>query len=324
MICPFLQMRSFLQCVLVQTLGMQSLGACAIAASLWCSPAVAQSALTSAEVSRVSNQVEIDRQDRGAWLPASVGQTLVPRDAVRTAAQSRAELLFNEGTLVRTGETTIFRFPPGRRSFELVDGSALVMIRPGQGSSTITTPQAIITTHGTALFIQHNPAQNASIVGVLTDSPAGPVTVADATGKTVVQLSAGQFVSVINGVVGLAETFILPMFYQSVDLAAGLGAGQEGAIAQESPEAQKTLNAVRAEALEPLKNQTVWLQGFCRENAGNLRNLLENSPLLQLVLPSSIPPPQITLQVPQSDLVVAPVRSLAGLLWLGTYCENQR
>ena len=303
---------------------LQSMGASAIAVSLWCSPAFAQAALTSAEVSRISNQVEIDRQARGAWTPASVGQTLVPRDAIRTAAQSRAELLFNEGTLVRTGETTIFRFPPGRRSFELVDGSALVMIRPGQGASTITTPQAIITTHGTALFVQHNPSQNASIVGVLTDSPAGPVTVSDAAGKTVVQLSAGQFVSVINGVVGLVENFILPMFYQSVDLAAGLATGQEGSIASESPEAQKTLNAVRAEALEPLKNQTVWLQGFCRENAGNLQNLLENSPLIQLILPSSIPPPQIMLQVPQSDLVVAPVRSIAGLLWLGTYCENHR
>ena len=318
MICPSLQMRFFLQ------RSFKRLGASAIAASLWCSPAVAQSALTSAEVSRVSNQVEIDRQARGAWMPASVGQTLVPRDAIRTAAQSRAELLFNEGTLVRTGETTIFRFPPGRRSFELVDGSALVMIRPGQGSSTLTTPQAIITTHGTALFIQHNPSQNASIVGVLTNSPAGPVTVSDATGKTVVQLSAGQFVSVINGVVGLVDNFILPMFYQSVDLAAGLATGQESSIAQEPPEAQKTLNAVRAEALEPLQNQTVWLQGFCRENAGTLQNLLENSPLLNLVLPSSIPPPQITLQMPQSDLVVAPVRSLAGLLWLGTYCENPR
>ena len=313
MICSSSQMRLCLH-----------LGASAIAASLWCNPAFAQAALTSAEVSRISNHVEIDRQAQGAWTPASVGQTLVPRDAIRTVAQSRAELLFNEGTLVRTGETTIFRFLPGRRSFELVDGSALVMIRPGQGASTITTPQAIITTHGTALFIQHNPAQNASIVGVSTDSPADPVTVSDATGKTVVQLSAGQFVSVINGVVGLVENFILPMFYQSVDLAAGLATGQEGSIAPESPEAQKTLNAVRAEALEPLKNQTVWLQGFCRENAGNLQNLLENSPLLRLVLPSSIPPPQIRLEVPQSDLVVAPVRSIAGLIWLGTYCENQR
>jgi FecR protein len=309
--------------IFLQNLILQSLGASAIAV-VCCSSAVAQSALTSAEVSRISNQVAIDRQAQGTWTPAAVGQTLVPRDAIRTAAQSRAELLFNEGTLVRTGETTIFRFPPGRRSFELVDGSALVMIRPGQGSSTITTPQAIITTHGTGLFVQHSPAQNASIVGVLTDSPAGPVTVSDMTGKTVVQLSAGQFVSVVNGVVGLAENFILPMFYQSVDLAAGLTAGQENLIADESPEAQKTLSAVRAEALEPLKNQTIWLQGFCQENSGMLQNMLQNSPLLQLVLPGSIPSPQITLQMPQSDLVVAPVRSLAGLLWLGTYCGNQR
>jgi FecR protein len=292
-------------------------------AAIWCSPAVAQSALTRAEVYKVNNSVEINRQDRGAWIPAAVGATLVPRDAIRTAAQSRAELLFNEGTLVRTGEGTIFRFPPGRRSFELVDGSAVIMIRPGQGSSTITTPQTIITTHGTALFIQHNPTQNASVVGVLTDSPAGLVTVSDAAGNATVQLSAGQFVSVANGVIGLVENFILPMFYQSVDLAAGLAFGQESAIASESPAVQTTLNAVRAETLAPLRNQTVWLQGFCRENAGTLQTVLQDSPLLRVLLPGSIPPPQLTLQIPQSDLVVAPVRSLAGLLWLGNYCEQQ-
>ncbi|HEY9640617.1 MAG TPA: FecR family protein [Coleofasciculaceae cyanobacterium] len=298
------------------------IGMGAIALSFWCSAALAQATLTQAEVYKINNRVEINRQDQGNWSPASVGATLVPRDAVRTAAQSRAELLFNEGTLVRTGEGTIFRFPPGRRSFELVDGSAVIMIRPGQGSSTITTPQAIITTHGTALFIQHSPTQNASVVGVLTDSPAGPVTVSDAAGHATVQLNAGQFVSVANGVIGLVENFILPMFYQSVDLAAGLAAGQESAIASESPEVQTTLNAVRAETLEPLKNQTVWLQSFCRANAGMLQNLLQDSPLLRLVLPGSIPSPQVTLQIPQSDLVVAPVRSLAGLMWLGTYCES--
>ena len=110
----------------------------------WSTPVLAESAVTSAELYRVINQVELNRQDQGQWARARVGDSLVPRDAVRTAAQSRAEILFNEGTLVRTGEGTVFRFPPGRRSFELVDGSALFMIRPGQGDTRINTSQASV------------------------------------------------------------------------------------------------------------------------------------------------------------------------------------
>jgi hypothetical protein len=286
------------------------------------SPAIAQSELTSAQVYKISNQVELNRQNQEAWSPAQVGDTLVPQDAIRTAVQSRAELLFNEGTLVRTGEGTVFRFPPGRRSLELVDGSALIMIRPGQGDSRVQTPQALVVAHGTALFVQHDPQQNASIVGVLTDSPAGPVSVTDMNGQRTVELTAGQFVSVANGVVGLVETFVLPLFYQSVDLAVGLGSGQDAAIAQESPEIRQTISAVRAEASAPLQNQVVWIQEFCRSNAGNLQGVLQSSPLAQLIFPPSIPPIEITVGAPESDLVVTPMRSIAGLLWLGNYCQG--
>jgi hypothetical protein len=293
-----------------------------ILAGCWSSPVLAESPVTSAELYRVVNQVELNRQDQGQWARAAVGDSLVPRDAVRTAAQSRAEILFNEGTLVRTGEGTVFRFPPGRRSFELVDGSALFMIRPGQGDSRINTSQASVLAHGTALFVQHDASRNASIVGVLTNSPLGPVSVTNARGDVTVELQAGQFVSVIDGVIGLVETFLLPIVYQSVDLASGLGVGQESFIAQQSPAVQETINAVRAETLEPLANQVAWIQGFCSANVGTLQDVLQSSPLARLLLPSSIPPPQVTIQMPQSDLLVTPMRSLTGLLWLGNYCQN--
>ncbi|NBD31991.1 MAG: iron dicitrate transport regulator FecR [Cyanobacteria bacterium] len=288
-------------------------------ASFWLSPARAQSVLTRAEIYKKQNEVELERQNQGVWTSATVGDILVPRDALRTAARSQAELLFNEGTLVRTGEGTIFRFPPGKRRFELVRGAALVMIRPGMGTSTLTTPQATIVSEGTALFIQHDANRNASLVGVLTNSPAGPVKVMDQEGNVVVELRAGQFVSIINGVVGLVEYFILPMFYDSIELAAGLGMGEENLVAQEAPEVQVTLNAVRDEALAPLRNQMAWLEGFCGLNL----NAIQTSPLLQWLWPTTVPAEEITLRLPKSDIFVTPLRSLTGLVWLENYCQSQ-
>ena len=280
--------------------------------------ALAQSTLKRAEVYKLRNQVELSRQHKPVWSPAKLGDTIAPQDAIRTGANSRAELLFNEGTLVRTGAGTIFRFSPGRRSFELDSGSALIMIRPGQGESSILTPEAKVVSQGTALLIQHNPQLNSSLIGVLTSSKAGPVTVSSSDGKVTIELNAGQFVSIINGVVGLVEHFILPMFYETVELSAGLGTGQENLLAKESPEVQKTINLVRMEALEPLKNQAAWLNGFCRFNI----NPDQLSPLLQW-LGLGVPGEQILLKLPETDLFVTPIRSLTGLAWLGGYCQTQ-
>ena len=288
-------------------------------ASLGNNSVLAQSVLNRAEVYKLRNQVDLSRQNRPVWNRAKLGDTIVPQDALRTGANSRAELLFNEGTLVRTGAGTIFRFSPGKRNFELDSGSALIMIRPGQGESNITTPEAKVISQGTALFIQHNPQHNSSLVGVLTSNTTGPVKVSSANGEVTIELNAGEFVSIINGVIGLVEHFILPMFYENIELAAGLGAGQESLIAQESAEVQKTIELVRLEALEPLKNQAAWLKGFCRLSI----NPEQLSPLLQW-LGLGVPGEQILLKLPETDLFVTPMRSLTGLAWLGSYCQVQQ
>lgn len=290
-----------------------------VCASFWLNPVLAQSPLQRGEIYRIRNQVELNRQNQPAWNPAKLGEAIVPQDAVRTGANSRAELLFNEGTLVRTGAGTIFRFLPGRRSFELSSGAALVMIRPGQGESIINTPEARIFSQGTALFVQHDSNRNASLIGVLTNSPAGPVRVSNVNGEVTIDLQAGQFVSIINGVVGLVENFILPVFYESIELAAGLGTGQEDLVAKESPEVQQTINLVRAEALQPLANQVAWLNGFCRFKF----NPEDLSPLLQW-LGLGVPGEQIILKLPDTDLFVTPMRSLTGISWLGNYCQTQQ
>jgi hypothetical protein len=289
-----------------------------IVTGLWSSSALAQSKLESAEIYKVRNQVDLSRPNQPAWNPAKLGDTIVPLDTIRTGANSQAQLLFNEGTLVRTGAGTIFRFPPGTRNFELTSGAALIMIRPGQGESNISTPEAQVVSQGTALFVQHDTNSNASLVGVLTDSPNGPVKVTNSSGDVTIELNAGEFVSIINGAVGIVENFVLPMFYETVELSSGLGVGEETLIAAESPEVQTTINAVRAEALEPLLNQTAWLNGFCRFNVDS-----QQIPALMQWLGVGIPGSQLSLKLPQNDLFVIPVRSLTGLSWLSNYCEAE-
>lgn len=285
-------------------------------------PAIADTALEQAEIYKIRNQVEINYRNGPDWSPAEIGDQIIPRDSVRTGANSRADILFDEGTLVRTGAGTIFRFPPGQRRFELTSGAALIMIRPEQGQSTIQTPQARVVSEGTALFVQHNPENNASLVGVLTDSPAGLVKVESVDGEVTLQLQAGEFVSIIQGVVGLVEHFVLPMFYETVELSAGLGAESaemEAMIAQEDPEVQATIRAVRAEAIDPLQNQLAWLQGFCKLDI-ETKNL---SPLLQL-FGVGVSGARVNLEIPETDLSIIPFRSLSGITWLGEYCQGDR
>jgi hypothetical protein len=109
------------------------------------------------------------------------------------------------------------------------------------------------------------------------------------------------------------------MFYESVELSSGLGVGQENLMAAESPEVQATINAVRAEALQPLQNQAAWLNGFCRFKVD-----AREVPALMQWFGVGVPGTRLSIELPQNDLFVIPVRSLTGLSWLSNYCqENQ-
>lgn len=223
--------------------------------SFWLTPADAQPVLNRASIYKTVNKVQLSPRSRGRWIPVKVGNVLVPQDTLMTAARSRADLRFNEGTLARTGPGTLFRFAPGKRRFELINGTALIMIRPGRGGGVVRTSVATVIAKGTALWIRHDSARRITFVGALTGNPAGPVTVCTgycsdihkAEGDVTVELKPGQLVSIVDGEMGSVEDFNLRVFYQACTLSAGLGPGQEPLVAQESPEVQETLNMVRAE-----------------------------------------------------------------------------
>lgn len=145
------------------------------------SPVLAQAitqadVLTRAEVYRLRNQVELLPFNQSART-AKLSDVLVPQDALRTAAASVAELLFNEGSIARVDASSVFRFREGLRRFQLSSrelppvatkgssknsllaqaqlrretifvldsGTALLMSPPNGSGTQVETPQSSVT-----------------------------------------------------------------------------------------------------------------------------------------------------------------------------------
>lgn len=283
-------------------LGSLFLGSCL--GLIWMPGAVAQSAaLTRAEVYRFQNTVELLLRNQSP-RQARLRDVLAPRDALRTGGQSRAELLFNEGSLARIGSSTTFRFVPGLRRYQISDGSqqtetvfqlrsgvALIVSPPGGfggGLDTrIETPGGQVELLAAALPPEGAPVPEqlefTSAAIVVYDPAAGQmqafaltndVRVLDASGENFVLLQGGQTVSVTNGQLGQVQDFDLRQFYRTSELAAGLGPGQEDLFASEPAQVQATLRAVRTETLSAIARQEERLQGLCTVNARGVDSTL--------------------------------------------------
>ncbi|MBE7379826.1 MAG: FecR domain-containing protein [Leptolyngbya sp. SIO1E4] len=253
------------------------------------SPAIAQSeALTRAELYRLQNQVQLLPYQQPS-RPAAIADPLLPRDGVQTQSQSRAELLFNEGSLARIGANSIFRFVPGLRRYQLPDGStraeavlqleqgiALVMGPAGSATNQVQTPEAEITIAGgdlpddapvpptsTAVVIVHSPTLATTQVFNLTQNPT---TISAPGGTETVTLGAGETLSVTEGVFSAVDTFDLNHFYQTSGLALGLGPNQADQLDNESAQVQAVLNQIRAETVAAANAQASQLAGFCHQD----------------------------------------------------------
>lgn len=254
-------------------------------------PVLAQSGdiLTRAEIYKLIKIVELLLHNQ-PQRPAQPKDVIAPRDAVRTGVKSQAQLFFNDKSLIRVDQKSIFRFEPGLRRFKLPNlialnetifklenGTALILSPPGSVGTLLQTPGtdvSLLALHSTstpdsllpserasALMVIYDRNSNSTQVYALTDSD---FKIFDQKSTASVSLKGGQTVTVINGVVGNIQEFDLKKFYQNVSLVSGLGPGQEKLVAQESPPVQATLQAVRKETLAALRNQSQRFKGFRR------------------------------------------------------------
>jgi len=86
----------------------------------WITPVLAQSdpLLTRAEVYKLTKIVELLLHNQ-TQRPARPKDVVVPKDAVKTGVSSEAQLFFNDKSLIRVDQSSIFRFEPGLRRFKL-------------------------------------------------------------------------------------------------------------------------------------------------------------------------------------------------------------
>ena len=195
------------------------------------SMALAQTSLTWARVERLRNRVHLIPNNRSARL-ARVEDVMNVGDALRTALSSRAELRFNDGSLARVGEQATFRFTPNTRNFQLSNGTVLLLIPPGRGRTTIQTPNAITGIQGSALFVrvrclaeltaEGHCSSPVTLVGALTNNPAGPMIAFNESGSQQHAIYAGEMIVIEGDTITQRHEFDLRTFYQTSGLVEGL------------------------------------------------------------------------------------------------------
>lgn len=117
-------------------------------------PFLAASALAtipfnSAKVSFVENDVKIGALAGGNPRPASTQDVVLATDYLQTETASRAELIFEDRSIVRVGQNAIFTFDAASRTLSLQKGTMMFFVPPGSGGGKIKTPSLTAAITGT-------------------------------------------------------------------------------------------------------------------------------------------------------------------------------
>lgn len=180
--------------------------------------AQSQTTLTQATVAAIRNRVRFIPQNQSP-RNARTTDTLRPGDSLATATGSTADLRFNDNSLARLGEQTVFRFAPRLRSVDLANGTLLLLVPPGNGGTSVRTPNAAVGISGSALFVRYIQESDTTLIGALTTSGIMAFN-GDATES--VELQGGQMAAVVGDRIERVYNFDLQTFYETSPLTAGL------------------------------------------------------------------------------------------------------
>jgi hypothetical protein len=226
-----------------------------LAVTLWSSgslllpqEALAQTALTRAVIESLKNQVRLIPKNQSA-RPARPSDAITPGDGLATAKASTAQLRFNDGSLARLGEQAVFKFSPGTRTMALSNGTALVLIPPGRGTTRVRTPNAAAGIRGSALFVRYIPETDTTIVGALTNSG---IEVFNNGASQRQELKAGNMAVIVKDRIEKVYEFDLRTFYQTSDLASGLNLMKS----ESTPSVDEAIAQVQTETFDALQAQS--------------------------------------------------------------------
>ena len=120
--------------------------------------ALAATPYTQATVTRTENKVSYGtmKGDRSETRPATPQDVVKAMNFLLSETDSRAELKYDDGTIVRIGQNTIFTFEANSRTLNLKKGTFVFFIPKGQGGGTIKTPSLTAAITGTVGKVSDN------------------------------------------------------------------------------------------------------------------------------------------------------------------------
>ncbi len=120
-------------------------------------PAAADS-LRTANVTAAVNEVQVYPAAKAPHA-AAIGEKIALPSSVQTGRQSRTELTFNDNTITRLGQNSVFSFREGARNVELKQGSVLLQVPKNAGGATIRTATVTAAITGTTVMFEYSPGQ---------------------------------------------------------------------------------------------------------------------------------------------------------------------
>ena len=124
-----------------------------VAAALALTVAFAGAAVpfTRATVTRTLNKVAYGQiaGGKGRTQPAKTGDIVGPSNYLLTESESRAELQYDDGSVVRIGQNTVFSFEADSRTLTLKEGTFTFFVPRGGGAGMIKTPSFTAAITGT-------------------------------------------------------------------------------------------------------------------------------------------------------------------------------
>jgi hypothetical protein len=108
----------------------------ALAAVSWLSNEAIAADFDHAQVTQVVQDVKVLASGAAA-RPAAVNETVHKGSAVQTGTQSRSELTFQDKSITRLGEKTIFSVGKGGRTMDLGSGQFLLYVPKNSGGAKV-------------------------------------------------------------------------------------------------------------------------------------------------------------------------------------------
>jgi FecR-like protein len=130
----------------------ENIPVCLAAAACFALAVTAHAAsFSQARVTRIQNKVNygVVKAGRSITRPAAVADLVRENNYLLSETESRAELQYEDGSVVRIGQNTVFSFDADTRKLTLEKGSLIFYIPKGSGGGLIKTPSLTAAITGT-------------------------------------------------------------------------------------------------------------------------------------------------------------------------------